>query len=170
MSEDLLELQGWAAAFVRALSPAELRRLQVRLARDLRRSQAVRIQAQQNPDGTSFEPRKAQAAEQARFRARAPIRGRQGGVRRRAEAAKTGAPMFRKLRTSAFLKGGVDADGVWVGFTGRVARIAAVHQGGEIDRTSPQGPEVRYPARVLLGFTDQEKRMILDVVLDHLPR
>lgn len=168
MSEGILELEAWARGLVTAIGPAGRRRLQVRLARDLRKSQAERIARQQNPDGSPFEPRKAQAAEASRFRARAPVRGRHGAVRRQAEARKAGDPMFRKLRTSAFLRSGIDGEGVWAGFTGRVARIAAVHQRGEVDQTSPEGPKVRYPVRLLLGFTEAERRHVIEALLDHV--
>lgn len=163
MSSDFLELEAWAQATLAALGPGGRRRLQQQLARDLRRSQADRIAAQQNPDGTPFEPRKEQAAEASRFRARAGVRDRAGQVRRRASPE-----MFRRIRTAAFLRGGIDDEGVWVGFSGRVARIAAVHQEGEVDRVSPDGPKVRYPVRALLGFTEAEKRHILDLLVAHV--
>jgi phage virion morphogenesis protein len=158
MSE-FVDLETWAHAMISALSPVGRRRLQVQLARDLRRSQAARIGAQQNPDGSSFEARKADAA---RFRARdKPIRARAAG-------RKDGQPMFRKIRGAAHLRAGVDADGVWAGFAGRVARIALVHQEGEVDQVYPDGPRVRYPQRVLLGFTDAERQHVLDAIATHL--
>lgn len=166
MSEGFVELEAWARATVSALDAGGRRRLQARLARDLRRSQAERIVNQENPDGTPFEPRKAQAGEASRFRARSNIRERHGAVRRRAN--KAGDPMFRRLRTTAFLRGGIDDDGVWVGFTGRAATIASVHQEGLPDRTSPEGPTVRYPMRRLLGFTDAERRHLIDALMDHV--
>ncbi|MEK6383108.1 MAG: phage virion morphogenesis protein [Paraburkholderia tropica] len=46
------------------------------------------------------------------------------------------------------------ADGLALGFAGRVARIARVHQLGELASGAPCGPNVQYPARRLLGFTD----------------
>lgn len=156
---DFLELEEWAHAMIAAIGPAGRRRLQMQLARDLRRSQAERIAAQENPDGSRFEPRKPEAP---RFRAR------RNKIRARAAARKDGDPMFRKIRTAAFLRSGVDEEGVWAGFTGRVARIAGVHQEGEVDQVSPDGPRVRYPRRILLGFTDAERRHILDRVLTHV--
>ncbi|WP_337186688.1 phage virion morphogenesis protein [Phenylobacterium sp.] len=160
---DFEALDAWARATIAALDGPGVRRLQMRLLRDLRRSQAARIARQENPDGSPFAPRKAQAAEASRFQARAEIRRRPGRVRRRA-----GAPMFRKIRTAAFLRGEIDAEGVAVGFSGRAARIATVHQEGGEDRTSPGGPMARYPMRRLLGFTDDEREAILDAILDHV--
>jgi len=158
MSE-FVNLEAWAHAMVAALSPAGRRRLQVRLARDLRRSQADRIAAQENPDGSSFEARKQEAP---RFRAR------RNKIRARAAARKDGEPMFRKIRGAAHLRAGVDAEGIWAGFSGRVARIALVHQEGEMDQVYPDGPRVRYPQRVLLGFTEAERRHVLDAIATHI--
>lgn len=156
---DLAELETWAEAMVSALSPVGRRRLQTELARELRRSQADRIASQKNPDGSAFEPRKPEAP---RFRAR------RNDIRARAAARKDGAPMFRKIRTAAYLRGGVDAEGVWVGFLARAARIAIVHQEGDVDQVYPGGPRVRYPQRVLLGFTEAELRAIHDKILTHV--
>lgn len=162
MSDGFLELEAWAQGTVAAMGAAGRARLAARLARDLRRSQAERIARQENPDGTRFEPRKPQAQAQ-RFR----LRERQGRIRRRTQA-KPGAPMFRRLRTAAFLRADVDGEGVWAGFTGRAAAIAVVHQEGREDRTSPEGPVVRYPMRRLLGFTDVERQHLAQALLDHL--
>ncbi|MDZ4371545.1 MAG: phage virion morphogenesis protein, partial [Phenylobacterium sp.] len=107
--------------------------------------------------------RKEQTAEASRFQARGNLRRRSGAIRRRA-----GAPMFRRLRTAAFLRGEIDADGVAVGFSGRAARIAVVHQDGLQDRTSPGGPIAQYPMRRLLGFTAEERQAVLDAIMDQV--
>lgn len=167
MSGEFLELEAWAQGFLAAIGPAGRQRLQRAILRDLRRSQSARIGDQLNPDGSPFEPRKPQH-EPARFRARGSIRARPGGIRRRSEGRAAGDPMFRKLRQAAHLKAGLDADGVWVGFAGRDAAIAGVHQDGLEDRTSRTGPRIRYPIRGLLGFTDAERAHILDLLADHV--
>ena len=76
--------------------------------------------------------------------------------------------MFSKLRTAKHLKIQTDENGLSVGFLGRVARIARVHQEGLTDRVSRNGPEVNYPARVLLGFTNVDRELIQDSLLRHL--
>ncbi|WP_443749712.1 phage virion morphogenesis protein [Asticcacaulis solisilvae] len=76
--------------------------------------------------------------------------------------------MFRKLRTGRYLKSGVDDYGLWVGFLGKVAGIARIHQEGGRDRTSRRGPTVQYAQRELLGFTNQDREDILDLVLRHM--
>ncbi|WP_366931853.1 phage virion morphogenesis protein [Paraburkholderia xenovorans] len=43
-----------------------------------------------------------------------------------------------------------------------------MHQFGESDRVAPHGPEYKYPARVLLGFSDADRDMIRDLLLKHI--
>lgn len=73
--------------------------------------------------------------------------------------------MFRKLRPAKFLKAGADAGEAWVGFTGRAAAIARVHEDGLADAPSRGGKNVRYAQRVLLGLTDREQGRIVDLLL-----
>lgn len=150
--DDLAALEDWVAPLLAQLTRSEQRRLAAKIARDLRRSQQQRIQGQQNPDGTPFEPRKPQKR----------LRDQIGALRRGA--------MFSKLRLARHLRAGTDAQGAVVGFLGRAARIAAVHQHGELDQVQPGGPEVRYPARELLGFTPADIERVRDALMQHLVR
>jgi len=61
--------------------------------------------------------------------------------------------MFVKLRTAKHLKARASGNVAAVEITGRSARIAAVHQYGLLDQPQRGGPEIRYPARQLLGFS-----------------
>lgn len=135
-----------------AVAPDRRTALAVRMGRALRRRQAERIAAQQNPDGSGFAPRKA----------RQELRGKRGSIRRRAAAG----AMFRKLRLARWLNSQATAEGAMVGFPGAAARIARVHQLGLRDRVSrdPNAPEATYPDRVLLGFTDEDIALMLDMV------
>jgi len=146
---DLNALEDWAAPLLQRLEPAARTKLAKTLAQQLRRSQQQRITAQRNPDGTAFAPRKPR------------LRDKTGRVRGK-------ATMFRKLRTAAHLKARGDAADATVGFTGRVARIANVHQQGLRDRAQRDAPSVRYARRTLLGFTDQELETIRNTLLNHL--
>ena len=119
------------------LDPAARRKLTLKIAQDLRRQQQTRIQAQQNPDGTPYAPRKQ----------RKNIRGKQGRIK------KQKASMFNKLRTNTHLKAKADGNGLEVGFYGRVARIARVHQYGLRDSVVAGGGEVGYEKRRVLGFS-----------------
>ena len=90
------------------------------------------------------------------------LRTKKGTIRRRA------ASMFRKLRANANLKAGADPSGVWVGFTGRAARIARIHQYGLRDRVTKGGPEAKYPQREILGFSLDERQALLAMLVDHV--
>ncbi len=76
--------------------------------------------------------------------------------------------MFAKLRTAKFFKVSVNDEGVAVGFLGRTARIARVHQEGLPDTVEQGGPTYRYPARPLLGFTEEDRELIRDLLLEHV--
>jgi phage virion morphogenesis protein len=137
-----------ATALLRNVEAPARRKLLRTIARDIRKSQSDRIAAQQNPDGTPFEPRRQQAT-----RARA----RKGRIRKQV--------MFRKLRMSKHLKAGANDAEAWLGFGGRVARIARVHQEGLADSPAPGMKKVRYARRLLLGLTDPEQERMLDLLL-----
>jgi len=125
----------------------ERARLMRSIGREIRKSQSDRIAAQRDPDGAAFAPRRPK-----------PNRG---GKRGRLRQAK----MFRKLSMAKSLKGGGNADEAWVGFGGRAARIAGIHQEGLADAPAPGQPKVRYARRVLLGLTETERQRILDLIL-----
>lgn len=78
--------------------------------------------------------------------------------------------MFKKLRTASFLKVQGDGNAISVGFTGRVARIARVHQYGLKDRAERRAPEVKYEQREVLGFTSEDLDIIRDSLLHHLTK
>jgi phage virion morphogenesis protein len=153
--DELQALEKWASSLLTQLSPAARRTAMRDVARELRRSQQARIASQRNPDESAYEPRRARAAKGGK-----KLREKKGRIKR--------AAMFAKLRTARFLKVEADASGLAIGFAGRVARLARVHQFGEMERVAPGGPEYRYPARVLLGFTGADREMIRDRLLGHL--
>lgn len=123
------------------------RKLAREVAKQLRTSQQKRIAAQLNPDGSAFAKRKPQ------------VRDQKGKIRR---------TMFSKLRTAKYLKTEANPNTAVVGFVGEVERIARVHQYGLRDRAQKGGPDVQYPARQLLGFTEADVEAIRDAVLAHL--
>lgn len=145
MSLDSLESE--LSGLLSILDGASRRALAREIAQRLRSSQQQRIAAQQNPDGTPYSPRKPQ------------LRGKKGRLRR---------TMFSKLRTARFLKMSASADAAVVEFTGRVERIARVHQLGLADRVRPGGPTTTYPARELLGLSDADMQMVEEAVLSRL--
>lgn len=147
--DDLEKLEGWAASVLRQLEPGARRALARRVATDLRRSQQRRIMEQRNPDGSPFEPRRN-------------LRERRGRIRR--------AAMFVKMRQSRYLRVAASPRDAAVYFTGRVARIARVHQEGAVDAVEPGGPRVRYDRRELLGFTRADVQHIRELIIQHLAR
>lgn len=147
--DPLTALEDWVAPLLAQLGPAERRKLARSIGQTLRRSQAARIAAQQNPDGSAYIPRKplGKARQQ-------PGRMRRG--------------MFTKLRMARHLQLQTTDEAVAIGFLGRTARIARVHQEGLRDAVEPGGPQYQYPQRVLLGLTDADREQIQDLLLQHL--
>jgi phage virion morphogenesis protein len=150
MSE-LDAFESWAGHFLAKLE-APARRAALRdIARELRRSQQTRIALQKNPDGAAYEARKPRPKQ---------LRDKAGRIKRKA--------MFAKLRQARYLRTENDAIGLALGFAGRIARVARVHQLGERARVVPGGPEYKYPARVLLGFSDEDRAMIRNMLIAHI--
>lgn len=150
MTDTLTALEDWAAPLLRQVQPDARNKLARNLAQELRRSQQKRIASQRNPDGTPFVPRKQR-----------DVRGKQGRIRRK-------VAMFRKLRTARYLKAKGDGDAISIGFTGRIARIARVHQYGLRDRAEAGAKDVVYPRREMLGLTDKGLDIVRDGLLAYL--
>ncbi len=150
MTDDMQRLEDWAAPLLRRMQPVERTRLARAIGTALRRSQQKRIGAQLNPDGSPFVPRRPVA----------PRRAKAGAIKRRA--------MFAKIRQAKHLRIRATPQDVSVGFVGRVARIAKVHQEGRTDAVSRGGPRVTYPRRELLGFTAADEQTVRELILDHL--
>lgn len=145
--DDLQRVDDWLAALLANLEPAARNRMMRQLAQELRRSQQQNIRLQRNPDGTAFEPRRVTA------------RSKKGRIKRQ---------MFAKLRTTKYLKTAATADSASVQFDGKVQRIARVHHYGLRDRVRRNGPEVRYPARRLLGKNELVNRIVKSNLLEWL--
>ena len=152
MANDLEALETWAATLLERLEPGARNQLARRIGQELRRSQQKRVIAQQNPDGSKFAPRKQRN-----------LRGKQGHIRRLLE-------MFKKLKNATYLKASGDRNAITVGFTGRIARIARVHQYGLKDRAERSAPDISYDQREVLGFTEADLDLIRDSLLRHLSK
>lgn len=136
------------AGLIGALSPASRRRLAAEIAKQLRAAQQQRIRQQKAPDGSPYETRKRQ-----------PLRAKKGRIKR---------AMFQKLRTSRYMKASGRNDAAVVEFTGKVQRIAQIHQLGLKDRPNPHAQDVQYPERQLLGFSQDDKQLVEELVIKHL--
>lgn len=150
MNEDTHALERWLEPFLAGLQPGQRSRLARQIGMQLRRGEQRRIMAQRNPDGSPYAPR----------RRGAPARQKVGRIKRMA--------MFAKLRQARHLRVRADAQQVSVGFSGRVARIARVHQDGLLDAVTRRGPRVRYERRRLLGFSADSAERIRGAVQDAL--
>ncbi|ARD58973.1 phage virion morphogenesis protein [Kosakonia radicincitans DSM 16656] len=133
------------AGLLAALSPAGRRRLTVEIVKKLRQRQQQRIKSQKAPDGTAYTPRKRQ-----------PLRAKKGRIKRE---------MFAKLRTNRYMKASGDDSAAVVEFTGKVQRIAQVHQYGLKDRPGRNSAETQYPERPLLGFSEEDCSLVENMIL-----
>ena len=147
MSE-LTALQERLAGLIASLSPAARRQMAVEVAKKLRTSQQQRIKRQQAPDGTPYAARKRQ-----------PVRSKKGRIKRE---------MFAKLRTSRFMKAKGSDSAAVVEFTGKVQRMARVHQYGLKDRPNRNSRDVQYEARPLLGYSSSDLQKVESLILDAL--
>lgn len=139
---DLQELDTWLSALLSRLDDKHISQVNKSVGTFLRRSQSLRIAAQENPDGS-------------KYAARSKFRSRAGRIRRR--------KMFSKLRMVKHLKNISDANSITVGFRGRSSMVASVHQYGE-DSVS-YGRQISMPQRRLLGLTDAELDDIREIYL-----
>ena len=148
---DLAPLDAYCSALLISLQPAARRQLARQIATGMRASQAKRIAAQLNPDGSAFAPRKPQK-----------LRNKKGSIRR---------TMFAKLRTAKYLKTEASPNAAVISFAGQVQRIAQVHQFGLRDKVNRRrNLEADYPARELLGITRTDVSLVEDLVIAHLAR
>ncbi|EMG9650131.1 MULTISPECIES: phage virion morphogenesis protein [Enterobacter] len=136
------------AGLLAALSPSGRRKLAGEIAKQLRTAQQQRIKQQKAPDGSPYQARKRQ-----------PLRAKKGRIKR---------AMFQKLRTNRYMKASGRENGAVVEFTGKVQRIARVHQYGLKDRPNPHSRDVQYPERQLMGISSRDKRLIEVLVLEYL--
>lgn len=138
------------AGLLAVLSPAGRRKLAGEIAKQLRTAQQQRIKQQKAPDGSPYQARKRQ-----------PLRAKKGRIKR---------AMFQKLRTNRYMKASGRENGAVVEFTGKVQRIARVHQYGLKDRPNAHAQDVQYAERQLLGFSQADKQLVETLTIKHLSR
>lgn len=130
---------------IAAMSPASRRKLAGEIAKELRKSQQQRIKQQKAPDGSPYQARKRQ-----------PLRAKIGRIKR---------AMFQKLRTGRYMKATGRENSAVVEFTGKVQRIARIHQYGLKDRPNPHSRDVQYAERQLLGFNQKDKEIVESFIM-----
>ena len=148
-TDDLSRLTHWADGLLASMEPAARRQLAGEMARTLRASQAQRIRANRQPDGSPMAPRKPQPK----------LKQGRGRLRRK---------MFFKISNPTWLKARASEQQAVVEFVGTANRLATIHQYGLKDRI--KGREIRYPARELLGITTQEVELLEGLLLAHLTK
>ncbi|MEE3609036.1 phage virion morphogenesis protein [Avibacterium paragallinarum] len=145
------EMQTQLNALINNLKPKARRTLARNIGQQLRKSQQKRIQAQKNPDGTAFEPRKPQKQ----------LGKKKGRIKRKA--------MFVKLRTAKYLGIQPTPNAINIGFQGRSATIANIHQQGLKARVrKDRDYKVQYAQRELLGFSEEDRELIEGLVIEQL--
>lgn len=142
---DLKPFDDRLAGLIASLSPAGRRKLAGEIAKQLRTAQQQRIKQQKAPDGSPYQARKRQ-----------PLRAKKGRIKR---------AMFQKLRTSRYMKASGRENSAVVEFTGKVQRIARVHQYGLKDRPSVYAQDVQYSERQLLGFSKSDVERVESILL-----
>lgn len=162
MSDELTALENKLSGIIATVEPPARRKLAREIGARLRKSQALRIAAQQNPDGTPFAKRSVGDLSKIRsgvFRALILWRIKQ---RQRA--------MFRKIRTTKFMRVEATSDAAVLTFANSVQHMARVHQYGLRDKVEHKScaPIAKYPARQLFGFKKEERKMVENAIIDHI--
>ena len=171
MADNFQKLEPWIAGFAKRVGPAGLRKVARKIGMALRRDNARRIAANQEPNGSAMEARKPRPKRELpdwlkqRIRANPALRAK-FGKRRSVRHGK----MFPKIRLARNLRVHAKTKGVEVNFDSRVSRGANTHHFGLRDRVSRfrGAPMVKYPARALLGFADEDDGMILRAVIEQI--
>lgn len=130
-------LNRWFDQFFKHLEPSQRRELMRRLAQGLRIRSKDRISQQRDPSGNRFKPRKWDQI---------------GSIKRK-------GAMFKKIDQQ--LKTEYSADKASVGFGGRTAQIAKVHQEGKTIRPADRAKSTKYPIRELVGFSQEDQKWII---------
>lgn len=136
------------SALIAALSPTARRKMAADIAKTLRTRQQRRIKTQKAPAGTPYAARKRQ-----------PVKAKKGRVKRE---------MFAKLRTSRFMKASAGNDAAVVEFTGKVQRMVNVHHYGLKDKPGRNSAPVQYDARPLIGFSDEDRQAVEEIIIAKL--
>ena len=143
MSDNFDELEPWLERIEQQLDANSKRKLNRRLATKLSTQLKRRIRDQKDPSGRRFAPRK---------------RDRPGSLRRGA--------LFKRL--PKMIKTAYSASHAEVGFAGRTADVMKVHQYGQTIRPSPNAKPTRYAVRETVGWSDEDKQLILREIREFL--
>lgn len=147
MSDDpLAPLERWLIQALSALDPSARAALMRDIGRELRKRNQRRIARQTGPDGTPWPARK---------------RNSHGKVRKTAR-------MLQGFRDGRRMKLSAGADGMELGYSGRSGWLATIHHYGEVGEVEQNGPNIKYPARPLLGFSPDDLEYVYGRIDDAL--
>ena len=143
MSDGIEQVKLAFTDLLKNISKPRRRLLYQQIGRELARNQRRRIKAQQNPDGSPFEPRKK----------RKQFSRKKGRIKNQL--------MFKKIVSPSHLKLRYEQEGISLGFYGGDVAIANVHQYGLYSSPSKYKDfKVKYAQRELLGFSEEDIEMI----------
>lgn len=143
MSDGIEQVKLAFTDLLKNISKPRRRLLYQQIGRELARNQRRRIKAQQNPDGSPFEPRKK----------RKQFSKKKGRIKNQL--------MFKKIVSPSHFKIRYEQEGISLGFYGGDAAIANVHQYGLYSSPSKYKDfKVKYAQRELLGFSEEDIEMI----------
>lgn len=132
----IIGLNTWLDTLAIQLQPSQRRELMRRLAQGMRVRMRDRIKQQRDPDGNRFIPRK---------------RDQIGKLKRQ-------GAMFKRIGRD--IKTEYSPDHAAVGFGGRTATVARVHQLGLVIKPSRLSKPTRYARRELVGFGEDDVKWI----------
>ncbi|RYL25910.1 phage virion morphogenesis protein [Acinetobacter piscicola] len=137
-------LNHWLDGFSEKLAPSQKKELMRILAQGMRLRFKDRITGQRDPDGHRFIPRK---------------RDQIGNIKRQ-------GAMFKSINKQ--LKTTYTAVQAEIGFAGRNAYVASVHQYGKTIRPTSKVKPTRYSIRELVGFGEDDQRWAMSIIEDYL--
>ena len=143
MSDGIEQVKLAFTDLLKNISKPRRRLLYQQIGRELARNQRRRIKAQQNLDGSPFEPRKK----------RKQFSKKKGRIKNQL--------MFKKIVSPSHLKLRYEQEGISLVFYGGDAAIANIHQYGLYSSPSKYKDfKVKYAQRELLGFSEEDIEMI----------
>ena len=143
MSDGIEQVKLAFTDLLKNINKPRRRLLYQQIGRELARNQRRRIKAQQNPDGSPFEPRKK----------RKQFSKKKGRIKNQL--------MFKKIVSPSHLKLRYEQEGISLGFYGGDAAIANIHQYGLYSSPSKYKDfKVKYAQRELLGFSEEDIEMV----------
>lgn len=137
-------LNHWLDGFSEKLAPSQKKELMRILAQGMRLRFKDRIAGQRDPDGKRFIPRK---------------RDQIGNIKRQ-------GAMFKGITKQ--LKTKYTAVQAEIGFSGRTAYVASVHQEGKTIRPTSKAKPTRYSIRELVGFGEDDQKWAISVIENYL--